>query len=101
MSHNEESSRVGTPVGPANIQEFPVKPQENDPGESGEYLVDIDTHQTILVQRAESPEDAIAKAVTGNPDGCDLDLDVVAHDVHVCIHTGMGDEDHEEHEEAD
>lgn len=63
--------------------------------EGPEYLVDIETHQTILVRHATSPEHAIAMAVTGNPDGSDFDLDEVGRDVHVCIHTGL-DEDEEE-----
>lgn len=100
MSERNQSSDAVRPPDIVDFKKFPVRPQEENPVEGDEYLVDIETHQTILVRRAESPEDAIVKAVTGNHDGSDLDLDVVAHDVHICIHTGIDEEcDHDE--EAD
>jgi hypothetical protein len=99
MNHNQTAD-AARPPGTTVIEQFPVRPHDDDhddPAGGDEYLVDVETRLTILVRRAESPEDAIVKAVTGNPEGSDLDLDVVAHDVHVCIHTGI--DDCEEHEE--
>ncbi len=93
--HDQPTAATKMPV----VDVFPVQPENGqDDGDGEEYLVDIDTHQTVLVRNATSPEDAVVKAVTGNPEGCDFDQDVVAHDVHVCIHTGMSDEDHVGHE---
>lgn len=102
MSHHDQTA-AGAAGAPSSAVQTPPKPlniwpeQENDQGE--EYLVDIDTHQTVLVRNATSPEDAVVKAVTGNPEGPDGDLDVVAHDVHVCIHSGIidGECEHENH----
>lgn len=104
MSHHDQSTAAGRapsavfdppfrPPMDINLGEvrFSTEAQEEGP----EYLVDIETHQTILVRHATSPEEAIAKAVTGNPDGSDLDLSEVGRDVHVCVHAGL-DEDEEE-----
>lgn len=52
-----------------------------------EFVVSVEVYDVLLV-RAKSPEEALAKAVTGNPDGSDLDMDYVTHDVHACVHSG-------------
>ena len=67
-----------------------------------EFVVSVETADVLIV-RAASPEEALAMAVTGNPDGSDMDMEYVAHDVHACVHTGEehkheGDE-HEHDEE--
>ena len=99
MTHHDQIAdtvaRVQTPV----VDVFPVRPENGqDDYEGEEYLVDIDTHQTVLV-RATTPETAIAKAVlhTIEPEE-DGAVTEVARDVHTCIHTGMDDEDHVGHE---
>ena len=82
--------------GGADITPFPIRthdPNEDDE-EKSEYLVDIETHHAILVV-ALNVEEAAAKALLGN---YDEDLTVVGHDVHVCVHSGISDNecDHEE-----
>ena len=62
-------------------------------GTQGEYLVDVETHQSFLV-RATTPEEAIAKAVLQNADP-DEAVTEIGRDVHVCVHGGN---DHEEFE---
>ncbi len=101
MTQHDQQVDTGTkqPVGgPLNV--FPLQPEsdQDDGDEWTEYLVDIDTHHTLLV-RACSVEDAAAKALTGNPHGSDFDLHTVAHDVHVCVHSGIDDDEECDHEE--
>ncbi len=94
MNQHDELSRA---PGPAVIEQFPVGPQDDqDAGEGDEYLVDIDTHYAILV-RATSVDDAAAKALTGHLNS-DFDMATVAHDVHVCAHSGISENecDHDE-----
>lgn len=94
--HNPNAGATGRP--PCVIEQFPVKPQNNqDEGGEDEYLVDIDTHYAILV-RATSADDAAAKALTGNQEGSDFDMTTVAHDVHVCVHSGIDDNDCDGHD---
>lgn len=67
-----------------------------------EFVVSVDTSDVLIV-RAESAEEAIAKAVMGNPNGSDFDIEVVSHDVHTCVHTGdeIEREEHHAHEGDD
>ncbi len=78
---------------PVDIKDWPTKPKGDDyEGEESEYLVDIDTHHSILVV-ARSVDEAAAKALGPLDD----DQTTVAHDVHVCVHSGISDNecDHE------
>lgn len=103
MTHHDQNAGASGRPPCATIERFPVQPQnhQDDEGEGDEYLVDIDTHHAILV-RATSADEAAAKALTGNPEGSDLDMTTVAHDVHVCVHSGIGDSECDGHdEEAD
>lgn len=103
MSDEEEKTGILNETqqseGGADITPFPIR--TGDPDEDGEekieYLVDIETHQSILVV-ALTVEEAAAKALLGDYDG---DLTIVGHDVHVCVHSGISDNecDHEEESE--
>ena len=86
-----------TPNDDGNISEFPLR--ESDPeGEEREFLVDIDTHQAILVT-ATNVDEAIAKALNDEAD--DMRTTVVAHDIHVCVHSGISDNECDHEEEAE
>ena len=81
---------------PVDIQNWPTEPPNgNDDyeGEESEYLVDVDTHHSILVV-ARSVDEAASKALGPSDD----DQTTVAHDVHVCVHSGISDNecDHED-----
>ncbi len=80
--------------GEDNVSRFPGADSILDDEET-EYLVDIDTHHSILIV-AHNPEEAAAKALHDEAD--DMRTTVVAHDVHVCVHSGISDNecDHEE-----
>lgn len=96
MSQHDDKETPGElrqPDEGANIAQFPVKEGMGDENAESEYLVDIETHHAILVV-ARSVDEAAAKALNGEDDA----QIVVAHDVHVCVHSGIsGNEcDHEE-----
>ena len=86
------------PVDIVDIQNWPMEPRgEGDyESEESEYLVDIDTHHSILVI-ARSVDEAASKALGPLAD----DQTTVAHDVHVCVHSGISSNecDHEDDEE--
>ncbi len=91
MSHHDN----GTPGEEGdNIAKFPTKDRVDYEGEESEYLVDIDTHHSILVV-AHSVDEAAAKALDGEDD---MRQTTVAHDVHVCVHSGISSNecDHED-----
>lgn len=84
------------------ITEFPMmveKPPENE----DEYVVDVETHVSMLVQ-ATTPEMAAAKAVlhTVDPEE-DGSVTEVGRTVHTCVHSGLEESDscdqHGEHNE--
>ena len=96
-SKNEETGTTNETQqsdGGADITPFPIRKPDPDDQES-EYLVDIDTHHSILVV-ALNAEEAVAKAILTEND--DEERTVVGHDVHVCVHSGISDNecDHEE-----
>ena len=103
MSDEEEKTGILNETqqseGGADITPFPIRTDDpnEDEEEKSEYLVDIETHQSILVV-ALNVEEAAAKALLGN---YDEDLTIVGHDVHVCVHSGISDNecDHEEESE--
>ncbi len=70
----------------SNIARFPGADSILD-GEESEYLVDIDTHHSVLLV-AHNPEEAAALAITGEET---MNQTIVAHDVHVCVHSGISD----------
>lgn len=84
------------------ITEFPMMIETKAP-EDSEYVVDIETHVTVLVQ-ATTPETAAAKAVlhTIEPEE-DGAVTEVGRNVHTCVHSGMDDsancDQHGEHNE--
>ncbi len=94
MSHHDKCSEtpgdVRQPDEGTNIAQFPAKEE----GEESEFLVDIDTHHSVLVV-ATDVDEAIAKVLSGEDD---MNQTTVAHDVHVCVHSGISDNecDHEE-----
>lgn len=100
---NETPKETEKPDGDENIARFPDRelaaralPQGDDPeGEEHEYLVDIDTHHSVLVV-AHDVEEAAAKALHDEAD--DMRTTIVGHDVHVCVHSGISDNecDHED-----
>lgn len=61
---------------------------EDDPEE---FVVTLEVSDVLIV-RAASVEDAVAKAVTRNPVGSDFDIETVSHNVHACVHTGPQEE---------
>jgi hypothetical protein len=71
--------------------------------DENEFLVDVETHVTVLVQ-ATTPETAAAKAVlhTIAPE-TDGSVTEVARNVHTCVHSGLEDgeqcDQHGEHKE--
>ena len=83
-----------TPNANGNISEFPLREGDSE-SEEREFLVDIDTHHAILVT-AMNVDEAIAKALHDDAD--DMRTTVVSHDVHVCVHSGISDNecDHKE-----
>ncbi len=94
MSHHDQDTEKGETEG-ADITQFPVR---DDPeGEESEYLVDIETHHSILVV-AHNVDEAAAKALTSDDD---MNQTVVAHDVHVCVHSGISDNECDHKEGAD
>ena len=96
-SKNEETTGITNETqqsdGGADITPFPLRKNDSE-DEEKEFLVDIDTHHSILVV-ALNAEEAVAKAILGN---YDEDLTIVGHDIHVCVHSGISDNecDHEE-----
>ena len=103
QDNNRPGNGGARPAAPTNIVQFPVKPTEplgdDYEGKESEYLVDIDTHHAILVV-ARSVDEAAAKALSSEDD---IRQTTVAHDVHVCVHSGISDNecDHENGEETD
>ncbi len=94
MSKDDETSNeTDQGDGKDNIARFPGADSILDDEES-EYLVDIDTHHSVLLV-AHNPEEAAALAITGEET---MNQTIVAHDVHVCVHSGISDNecDHEE-----
>ena len=87
-NHNQDARRTEE----GGITQFPAKAKEE--GEESEFLVDIDTHHSVLVV-ATDVDEAIAKVLSGEDD---MNQTTVAHDVHVCVHSGISDNecDHEE-----
>ncbi len=79
-----------------NIARFPGKNSMLEDDEQ-EFLVDIDTHHAVLVVAADVDE-AIAKVLSGEDD---MSQTVVAHDVHVCVHSGISDNECDHAEEAE
>ncbi len=80
--HERDDSRK-----PVDIENWPAEPGDDDyEGRESEYLVDIDTHHSILIV-ARSVDEAAAKALGPLADG----QTTVAHDVHVCVHSGISD----------
>ena len=114
MTQDEKGRRPGQLLEksppPMVPPDMPVRatPNTNGNGHDGEedeereYLVDIDTHQALLV-RATTPETAVAKAVLYTIESDDEDVTEVARDVHTCAHSGISDNecDHEDEEGAD
>ena len=90
------------PAGPPaimNIHNEATKIANGGGDEPTEFLVSVETYDVMNV-RAATPEEALAKAVTGNPEGSDFDIEVITHDVHACVHSGEEIEhEHEEHDE--
>ncbi len=92
-----------TPLPP--ITEFPMMVTKEDPTSEGEdeYVVDVETHVSMLVQ-ATSPEAAAAKAVLymveTEEDGS---VSEVGRNVHTCVHSGLDESEecdqHGEHNE--
>ncbi len=91
----------GEQAGLVDIQNWPTEPRDDNEGDSAgeerEYLVDIDTHHSILVV-ARSADEAAAKALNSEDD---MNQTTVAHDVHVCVHSGISSNecDHEDEEQ--
>ena len=87
-----------TPDASDNISEFPLR--EGDPEEESEFsefLVDIETHSAIVVI-ARNVEEAATKALS---DDDDIQQVIVSHDVHVCVHSGISDNECDHKEEAE
>ena len=93
MSHHTTPDKTEQAAGEDNIARFPGSESVLDDEES-EYLVDIDTHTSVLLM-AHNPEEAAALAVSGE---ATMTQTVVAHDEHVCVHSGISSNecDHEE-----
>ncbi len=86
------------------ITEFPMMVEKQAPeGEEDKYVVDVETHVSVLVQ-ATSPEAAAAKAVLHMVDAEeDGSVTEVGRDVHTCVHSGLDESEncdqHGEHNE--
>ncbi len=85
------------------ITEFPVLVEQKVPEDENEYVVDVETHVTVLVQ-ATSAETAAAKAVLHTIDAEENgSVSEVGRNVHTCVHSGMDDSEscdqHGEHNE--
>ncbi len=89
--------REGGSRTPVDIENWPTEPRGGGSyeDEESEYLVDIDTHHAILVV-ARSVDEAAAKALSDEDDNGRTTT--VAHDVHVCVHSGISSNecDHED-----
>ena len=52
-----------------------------------EYVVSVEVSDVLIV-RADSAEEAIAKVMLSTQPRTDTDIETVSHDVHTCVHTG-------------
>lgn len=97
MSHHD-TGETGRPIGhgptvvhpPTGIMDIHRAADEIVGGrddDTEEFVISVETYDVMIV-RAGTAEDALAKAVTGNPDGSDLDVAYITHDIHACVHTG-------------
>ena len=85
-----------TPDANGNISEFPLREGDSE-NEYSEYLVDIETHSAILII-ARNVEEAATKALSNDDD---IQQVIVSHDVHVCVHSGISDNECDHKEEAE
>lgn len=94
----ETPSKTGARV-PPKVVDFPLRDavEEESPARENEYVVDVETHVSVLVQ-ATTPETASAKAVLHmvEPEE-DGSVTEVARSVHTCVHSGMDDSDSCDH----
>lgn len=98
MTHHDKETpgELRQPDEGSNIAQFPRKGDKNYGGEEVEYLVDIDTHLSILVM-AHDVDEAAAKALSSDDDP---NQTTVAHDVHVCVHSGISSNECDHKEES-
>ena len=87
------------------IVAFPMMEEKQDetPEGENEFVVDVETHVTVLVQ-ATTAETAAAKAILHTIDAEeDGSVSEVGRNVHTCVHSGMDDSEscdqHGEHNE--
>ncbi len=102
----ETPDKTEQAAGEDNVSRFPDRKraaqamQQRDgetEGDGIEFLIDVDTHHSVLVV-ATDVDAAIAKVLSGEDD---MSQTVVAHDVHVCAHSGISDNECDHAEEAE
>ncbi len=88
---------------PPTVVDFPLQQTTEQESQEDEYVVDVETHVSMLVQ-ATTPEEAAAKAVLHTVDAeKDGSVTEVGRSVHTCVHSGLEESDscdqHGEHNE--